>query len=85
MTETDPQYLARSCDGHECCNTQQRCENGVDDHLGFAQIVVKVAAQSVFFDHIDSVLIENGLDCTPETAIYAITLCHPQLQYGVMR
>src|SRR5580700_6922041 len=51
MTETDPQYLARGCDGHKGRDSQQHCENGVDDYLGFAQTVVKVAAQSVF-DHI---------------------------------
>jgi hypothetical protein len=44
MTETDPQYLARGCDGHKGRDSQQRSENGVDDYLGFAQIVVKVAA-----------------------------------------
>src|ERR1700730_8103422 len=44
MTETDPQYLARGCDGHKGRDSQQQCENGVDDYLGLAQIVVKAAA-----------------------------------------
>jgi hypothetical protein len=43
--------LARGCDGHKGRDSQQHRENGVDDYLSFAQIVVKVAAQS-FFDHI---------------------------------
>src|SRR6267378_211041 len=51
MTEIDPKYLARGGDGHKGRDRQQHCENGVDDYLGFAQIVVKVAAQFVF-DHI---------------------------------
>ena len=44
MTETDPQYLARGCNGHKGRDSQQHCENGVDDYLGLAQIVVKVVA-----------------------------------------
>ena len=44
MTETDPQYLARGSDGHKGRYSQQQCENGVDDYLGLAQILVKAAA-----------------------------------------
>src|SRR5712692_9556302 len=44
MTEIDPQDLARGGDGHKGRDSQQHGENGVDDYLGFAKIVVKAAA-----------------------------------------
>src|SRR5258705_1544992 len=49
-SEALPQYFTCGCDGHQGRDSQQHRENGIDDYLGFAQIVVKVAAQSVF-DH----------------------------------
>jgi hypothetical protein len=51
MSETDPQYLARGCDGHKGRNRQQHRKNRVDGYLSLPQIIVKVAAQSVF-DHV---------------------------------
>src|ERR1700686_1703790 len=51
MTETDPQDLARGCDGHKGRDNQQQCENGVEDYLGLARKVAKEAGETVL-DHV---------------------------------
>src|SRR5579864_2238493 len=51
VAQAIPEQPASTRDGHQCRNEKQDGEYGINDHLGFAQIVPKVMPNFVF-DHL---------------------------------